>query len=124
VKGSAATQDRNGSDEGVVAFVLLFFLALSVSGSFFLLRKMLVSGVEECCKHSLLSEFEVEADDGPPLGELAAAAPLPMVRSAIWRGRSCDGFLLGVVEKGLERGPALTGYPSEALPSGRLFFYF
>jgi hypothetical protein len=102
---------------------VLFFLAFSDSGFIFLLRERLVSRTDECCKSGLLSQFEVEADDGPPLAELAAAAPLPVLRSAIWRGGSLGCFILGVVEKGLERGPALTGYPSEELPSGRLFCF-
>ena len=73
--------------------VVLFFLAFSDSGFIFLLSEMLVSTTDECFKSGLLREFEVEAENGPPLAEPAAVAPLPASRPAIWRRGSLGCIL-------------------------------
>jgi hypothetical protein len=55
----------------------------------------------------------------PGYPELVATAPLPAVTPASWRGGSRCWFFLGLVEKGLDRGPPEAGFSLAKLPTGR-----
>ena len=100
---------------------MLFFLAFSGSGSgsIFLLSERLVSRADERCEKCLPGESEPGPRDPPPSAELVATAPLPAVTPASWRGGSRCWFFLGLVEKGLDRGPPEAGFSLAKLPTGR-----
>jgi hypothetical protein len=106
-----------------VGVVVLFFLAFSGSGFIFLLSERLVSRTGERCEECLSGEPEPGPRDLPLSAELVATALLPTVTSALWRGGSRSWLFLGVVEKGLARGPPEAGFPSAKFPTSRLLSF-
>ena len=71
--------------------------------------------------YRLTSGSKVSSVPAPP--HLVATTPLPAGTSALWRGGSSRRFFLGVVEKGLDRGPPEAGFPPAKLATGRLRFF-